>query len=201
MSVRYEEKRWVPRDGKAKSPSRPNGENASIYRPGPGSSGHGQINNSNHASVERKITRPPITNNSSPASTSHTAVPVKVAQQVDTIFLLLISNWPPISYSLLLHSLSRIFKYICYQWIKQRKAIFSRDNVSSLPCLSAENVNMVMQIWCKLSNLCCHVVWLARRWRCFGDIFEWLPCKIVQMLGIVRKHENTHVVNMSPIDC
>ncbi|KAG6754806.1 hypothetical protein POTOM_040604 [Populus tomentosa] len=82
IRAKYEEKRWVPRDGKVKSPSRGSGEGTSIYRPEPRSSGHGRMNGTNHGSEERRITRPPITNDSSPASRSSTPMPVKASQLV-----------------------------------------------------------------------------------------------------------------------
>ncbi|KAJ6925755.1 hypothetical protein NC651_010242 [Populus alba x Populus x berolinensis] len=100
LYVRYEEKRWVPRDGKAKSPSRVNGEKTPTR-----SSGHGQMNDTNHVLEERKVTRPPITNGRSPAAKSSTPMPVKASsplpvkastplavkasQKVDTLSLLL----------------------------------------------------------------------------------------------------------------
>ncbi|KAJ6925746.1 ADP-ribosylation factor GTPase-activating protein AGD5-like isoform X1 [Populus alba x Populus x berolinensis] len=74
LYVRYEEKRWVPRDGKAKSPSRVNGEKTPTR-----SSGHGQMNDTNHVLEERKVTRPPITNGRSPAAKSSTPMPVKAS--------------------------------------------------------------------------------------------------------------------------
>jgi hypothetical protein len=74
LYVRYEEKRWVPRDGKAKSPSRVNGEKTPTR-----SSGHGQMNDTNHVLEERKVTRPPITNGRSPSSKSSTPMPVKAS--------------------------------------------------------------------------------------------------------------------------
>ncbi|KAI5590715.1 hypothetical protein BDE02_04G029400 [Populus trichocarpa] len=67
-------KRWVPRDGKAKSPSRVNGEKTPTR-----SSGHGQMNDTNHVLEERKVTRPPITNGRSPSSKSSTPMPVKAS--------------------------------------------------------------------------------------------------------------------------
>ncbi|XP_073264564.1 ADP-ribosylation factor GTPase-activating protein AGD5 isoform X2 [Populus alba] len=74
IRAKYEEKRWVPRDGKAKSPSRVNGEKTPTR-----SSGHGQMNDTNHVLEERKVTRPPITNGRSPASKSSTPMPVKAS--------------------------------------------------------------------------------------------------------------------------
>ncbi|XP_011001117.1 PREDICTED: probable ADP-ribosylation factor GTPase-activating protein AGD5 isoform X2 [Populus euphratica] len=74
IRAKYEEKRWVPRDGKAKSPSRVNGEKTPTRR-----SGHGQMNDTNHVLEERKVTRPPITNGRSPASKSSTPMPVKAS--------------------------------------------------------------------------------------------------------------------------
>ena len=82
LYVRYEEKRWVPRDGKAKSPSRVNGEKTPTR-----SSGHGQMNDTNDVLEERKATRPPITNGRSPFSKSSTPMPVKASQPVDTFLL------------------------------------------------------------------------------------------------------------------
>ncbi|XP_011043270.1 PREDICTED: probable ADP-ribosylation factor GTPase-activating protein AGD5 isoform X1 [Populus euphratica] len=79
IRAKYEEKRWVPRDGKAKSPLRVSGERTSIYRPEPRSSGHGRVNDTNHGSEERRITRPPITNDSNPALRSSTPAPIKAS--------------------------------------------------------------------------------------------------------------------------
>ncbi|KAJ6728655.1 ADP-RIBOSYLATION FACTOR GTPASE-ACTIVATING PROTEIN AGD5-RELATED [Salix koriyanagi] len=79
IRAKYEEKRWVPRDGKVKPPSRVSTERTPIYRPEPISGGHGRMNGTNHGSEDRRITRPPITNDSSPASRSSTPVPVKAS--------------------------------------------------------------------------------------------------------------------------
>ncbi|KAJ6416525.1 hypothetical protein OIU84_002395 [Salix udensis] len=77
IRAKYEEKRWVPRDGKVKPPSRVSRERSPVYRPEPISGGHGRMNGTNHGSEERRITRPP--NDSSPASRSSTPVPIKAS--------------------------------------------------------------------------------------------------------------------------
>ncbi|CAK7350692.1 unnamed protein product [Dovyalis caffra] len=82
IRAKYEEKRWVPRDGKAKSPSRVSGEKTRSYKPEPSSDGHRQMNGTNHVFEERKIARSPITNHSSPASRSSTPLPVKASTPV-----------------------------------------------------------------------------------------------------------------------
>lgn len=62
ISFRYEEKRWIPRDGKTKPNSRESQEKASAYRPRPGGSGaHRYTNNVEHSS-ETKIVHPPNAN-------------------------------------------------------------------------------------------------------------------------------------------
>uniref|UniRef100_A0A6N2KYE6 Uncharacterized protein n=1 Tax=Salix viminalis TaxID=40686 RepID=A0A6N2KYE6_SALVM len=71
LNVRYEEKRWVPRDGKAKSLSRVNGEKIPTRR-----GGHGRMNDTNH----RKITCPPVTKSSTPLPVKvSTPLPVKAS--------------------------------------------------------------------------------------------------------------------------
>ncbi|KAB5533952.1 hypothetical protein DKX38_017038 [Salix brachista] len=77
IRAKYEEKRWVPRDGKVKPPSRVSRERSPVYRPEPISGGHGRMNGTYHGSEERRITRPP--NDSSPASRSSTPVPIKAS--------------------------------------------------------------------------------------------------------------------------
>ncbi|KAJ6396954.1 hypothetical protein OIU77_021901 [Salix suchowensis] len=121
IRAKYEEKRWVPRDGKAKSLSRVNGEKIPTR-----SGGHGRMNDTNHVFEERKITCPPVTKNSTPlpvkASTPlpvkasspllakvstpmavkvSTPMAVKASQKVDTILLLLAFVSPATSITLL----------------------------------------------------------------------------------------------------
>ncbi|KAJ6738096.1 ADP-RIBOSYLATION FACTOR GTPASE-ACTIVATING PROTEIN AGD5 [Salix koriyanagi] len=75
IRAKYEEKRWVPRDGKAKSLSRVNGEKIPTR-----SGGHGRMNDTNHVFEERKITCPPVTKNSTPLPVkASTPLPVKAS--------------------------------------------------------------------------------------------------------------------------
>ena len=58
-SSRYEEKRWIARDGKPNSPSRGQEDNASVHWQRLGErNGHGHISSSENTYEERKITRP-----------------------------------------------------------------------------------------------------------------------------------------------
>ncbi|XP_057996645.1 ADP-ribosylation factor GTPase-activating protein AGD5 isoform X2 [Hevea brasiliensis] len=82
IRAKYEEKRWVPRDGKAKSPPKVSEEKASFFRPGPESAVPEQMKNINHAYEERKSSPPPKTNDNRPASISCTPASVKESQQV-----------------------------------------------------------------------------------------------------------------------
>ncbi|GLT33488.1 hypothetical protein SLA2020_080740 [Shorea laevis] len=82
IRAKYQEKRWIPRDGKSGSPSRVSEEKTSLHKPVPGRSGHGYTNNINHVSKEKKITYPPNTNNTIPASKSCLSVPVERSQKV-----------------------------------------------------------------------------------------------------------------------
>ncbi|KAK3188090.1 hypothetical protein Dsin_027651 [Dipteronia sinensis] len=83
IRAKYQDKRWVPRDGKAKSPSRVSEEKASVHRPGSGS-GQRYANSMNHVSEERTIAQPHITNNSisAPKHTTPATVNKVVQQQV-----------------------------------------------------------------------------------------------------------------------
>ncbi|KAF9683518.1 hypothetical protein SADUNF_Sadunf04G0022100 [Salix dunnii] len=74
IRAKYEEKRWVPRDGKAKSLSRVNGEKIPTRI-----SGHCRMNDHINVFEERKITCPPVTNGNSPAAESSTPLPVKAS--------------------------------------------------------------------------------------------------------------------------
>ncbi|OAY26105.1 hypothetical protein MANES_16G021800v8 [Manihot esculenta] len=77
IRAKYEEKKWIPRDSKAKSPPQLSGEKVSIFRAGPENTVHKQMKNNNHAAEERKIT-PPNTNDKRPASKSCTPAPASV---------------------------------------------------------------------------------------------------------------------------
>ncbi|KAH7568981.1 hypothetical protein JRO89_XS06G0084100 [Xanthoceras sorbifolium] len=83
IRAKYQEKRWIPMDGKAKSPSRVSEEKASVHRTG-SRSGLQYANNINHVSEQRKIAQPPITKNRNSILTPKHSTPatVKVVQQV-----------------------------------------------------------------------------------------------------------------------
>ncbi|OVA20200.1 Arf GTPase activating protein [Macleaya cordata] len=69
IRAKYEEKRWVPREGKSKSPSKVREEKASVYRQRPGDRGdHSYTSNAENSSEERRHTTPPATRNSVPAT-------------------------------------------------------------------------------------------------------------------------------------
>jgi stromal membrane-associated protein len=69
---RYEDKRWISRDGKPKSPTRVQEDKASVHWQRPGErTGHGHISSSENTFEERKNTRPPGT-----ASATRISVPV-----------------------------------------------------------------------------------------------------------------------------
>lgn len=90
LSVRYEDKRWVPREGKAKSPSRVSEEKVSVYRPRPrGFGGRGYTNSIEHSSEERKITHSTNTNITISSSNNSIPVPPKVSEQVNLICFIL----------------------------------------------------------------------------------------------------------------
>ncbi|XP_043692251.1 ADP-ribosylation factor GTPase-activating protein AGD5 isoform X2 [Telopea speciosissima] len=64
IRAKYEEKRWILRDGKQKSPSRVQEETTSVYRQRPGGrSDDGYINNVEHSYEERKNTSPATRSN------------------------------------------------------------------------------------------------------------------------------------------
>lgn len=87
--ARYQEKRWVPRAAKEKSPARVNEEKGSVYKPGPGSSSwHGYRKNIEHSSEERNNAHPPRTNNRITTSKSSVPAAVEVSHQVGFVYLL-----------------------------------------------------------------------------------------------------------------
>ncbi|KAF8409346.1 hypothetical protein HHK36_005421 [Tetracentron sinense] len=76
IRAKYEEKRWIPKDGKPKSPSWGQEEKVSLHRQGPGDTGgHGYTNTLEHSLEERKNLQQPTAKNSVPA-------PPKVSEQV-----------------------------------------------------------------------------------------------------------------------
>lgn len=80
---RYEEKRWVSRDGQAKSPPRGLEEKASIHWQRPGEkSGHGYTDNSENLSEERKHVQAPSTKDSVPAARISLPLPPRGPDQV-----------------------------------------------------------------------------------------------------------------------
>ena len=98
---RYEEKRWIPRGRKAKSPSSvTEEEKESLRKIGVRSGGYKHVNNVNHVTEKKKITHPPVTNNTTPTTKSCLQVHVYVPQKVR-----MVSVW---SYTLI------VSKYISY---------------------------------------------------------------------------------------
>ncbi|KAG6637404.1 ADP-ribosylation factor GTPase-activating protein AGD5 isoform X1 [Carya illinoinensis] len=80
IRAKYEEKRWISRDGKPKSPTRGQEDKASMHRQRPGErSGKGHISSSENTFEERKNTQPP---SSSPATRITVPVPPKGPEQV-----------------------------------------------------------------------------------------------------------------------
>ncbi|KAK9268206.1 hypothetical protein L1049_010649 [Liquidambar formosana] len=83
IRAKYEDKRWVPREGKAKSPSRVSEEKVSVYRPRPRDfGGRGYTNSIEHSSEEKKITHSPNTNITISSSNNCIPGPPKISEQV-----------------------------------------------------------------------------------------------------------------------
>uniref|UniRef100_A0A5B7A856 Putative ADP-ribosylation factor GTPase-activating protein AGD5 n=1 Tax=Davidia involucrata TaxID=16924 RepID=A0A5B7A856_DAVIN len=83
IRAKYEEKRWIPKDGKPKSPSRGREEKASMQLQRPGDrSGHGYANSSDNSSEERKNFQAPGMNDSIPATRISIPVPPRGPEQV-----------------------------------------------------------------------------------------------------------------------
>lgn len=81
-SYRYEEKRWVPRDGKPKSPSRQE-EKVSMHWPRPSERiSHGYTGSSERLSEERKNIQPPTRKDNIPAARVSVPVPPRGPEQV-----------------------------------------------------------------------------------------------------------------------
>ncbi|XP_059659583.1 ADP-ribosylation factor GTPase-activating protein AGD5-like isoform X2 [Cornus florida] len=83
IRAKYVERRWIPRDGKAKLSSTMREETASVHKSGTGiSNGIGYTNGIKPFSEERKGHHPTVSNHSIPASKSSSPIPPKVSQQV-----------------------------------------------------------------------------------------------------------------------
>ncbi|XP_010268821.1 PREDICTED: probable ADP-ribosylation factor GTPase-activating protein AGD5 [Nelumbo nucifera] len=81
IRAKYEEKRWIPRDGKAKT-SGVQEERASAYRQRPvDKGGHGHANNVEHSSMERKNPTPSSTKSNPPPIKSSIPAPPKASEQ------------------------------------------------------------------------------------------------------------------------
>ncbi|KAH9796761.1 Arf-GAP domain-containing protein [Citrus sinensis] len=85
IRAKYEEKRWIPRGGNTKSPSRVSEEKASFHRPLPSSSGHRYTNNINRVPDVRNIAHPPNASNDIAAPKHSSPATVKVVQQQEAI--------------------------------------------------------------------------------------------------------------------
>ncbi|CAL2251580.1 unnamed protein product [Prunus armeniaca] len=82
LSIRYEHKKWVPRDGKAKSPPRVNEEKNSVYRARPEtSSPHGHVKETERFSEEQKGAHPPSASNRAPQQVNHDSKPHQLEQK------------------------------------------------------------------------------------------------------------------------
>ncbi|KAB1217201.1 putative ADP-ribosylation factor GTPase-activating protein AGD5 [Morella rubra] len=80
---RYEDKRWIPRDGKPTSPTREQEDKASVHWQRPGErNGHGHVSSPENTFEERKNTRPP---SSSPATRISIPLPPKGPEQVTPV--------------------------------------------------------------------------------------------------------------------
>ncbi|XWS15676.1 hypothetical protein CRYUN_Cryun34aG0022200 [Craigia yunnanensis] len=82
IRAKYEQKRWIPRGRKAKSPSSVTEEKESLHRIGARSGGYKYVNNVNHVTEEKKITHPPVTNKGTLTPKSCSQVHVNVPQKV-----------------------------------------------------------------------------------------------------------------------
>ncbi|KAH6764312.1 ARF-GAP domain 5 [Perilla frutescens var. frutescens] len=82
IRAKYDEKRWVPKDGKPKSPPRRTEEKASVQWQRPSDrSGHGHFSSSGNSSERKNITAPSIKQNI-PAAKISVPVPPKGLEQV-----------------------------------------------------------------------------------------------------------------------
>ncbi|ONI10268.1 hypothetical protein PRUPE_4G038100 [Prunus persica] len=72
IRAKYEHKKWVPRDGKAKSPPRVSEEKNSVYRARPEtSSQHGHVKETERFFEKQKGAHPPSASNRAPQQVSH----------------------------------------------------------------------------------------------------------------------------------
>ncbi|XP_008224960.1 PREDICTED: probable ADP-ribosylation factor GTPase-activating protein AGD5 isoform X2 [Prunus mume] len=82
IRAKYEHKKWVPRDGKAKSPPRVNEEKNSVYRARPEtSSPHGHVKETERFSEEQKGAHPPSARNRAPQQVNHDSKPHQLEQK------------------------------------------------------------------------------------------------------------------------
>ncbi|KAH7544213.1 hypothetical protein ACOSQ2_030988 [Xanthoceras sorbifolium] len=83
IRAKYEEKRWIPRDGIAKSPPRGQDDTSSVNWQRPGEiNGHGYTSSSENLFEERKRTQAPIKRESVPLGRVSIPVPPKAPEQV-----------------------------------------------------------------------------------------------------------------------
>ncbi|GAB4849564.1 hypothetical protein Ancab_004358 [Ancistrocladus abbreviatus] len=86
IRAKYEEKRWVSKDGKPKSPSRGHEEKVSANHPRVEEiNGHGSLNKSVNSSEERKNALPPSSRENTSATRISIPMPPKVAEQAVVI--------------------------------------------------------------------------------------------------------------------
>ncbi|KAK9269517.1 hypothetical protein L1049_001293 [Liquidambar formosana] len=84
IRAKYEDKRWIPRDGKPKSPPRGREEKASAHWQRPGDR-FGHTSNSENSSEERKNFQTPSTKDSIPVTRISFPVPPKGPEQVTPV--------------------------------------------------------------------------------------------------------------------
>ncbi|KAI3466155.1 hypothetical protein Pfo_022818 [Paulownia fortunei] len=83
IRAKYDEKRWIPKNGKPKSPARRIEEKASVQWQRPSDrSGHGHVSNSGNSSDERKNVPASATKENIPAARINVPMPPKGPEQV-----------------------------------------------------------------------------------------------------------------------
>ncbi|KAL5548012.1 hypothetical protein UlMin_003243 [Ulmus minor] len=86
IRAKYEDKRWVARDGKPKSPSRGREEKATMHWPRPAERiGHGYTGSSENSFHERKNLQPPTRKDAVPATRISVPIPPKGPDQVTSL--------------------------------------------------------------------------------------------------------------------
>ncbi|KAF4377727.1 hypothetical protein F8388_004556 [Cannabis sativa] len=86
IRAKYEEKRWVARDGKPKSPSREQEEKATMHWPKPSERvGHRYTSSSERLSDERKNIQPPTRKENAPGTRVSVPVPPRGPEQVTPV--------------------------------------------------------------------------------------------------------------------